>query len=201
MNMVVLALLPPGVLLPPKVYGWDMRYNRPSPVDLPADDEAFHLSVGNTAQVTCVSASPFSPSVFLAGQSDGAVFVYTTKRSSPVLAFLDVGRGGIRAVKWSPTNACTFLVLDSSSYLHVFDLQASTTRPVHEVSCSQLGSEQQACSLAVSNASNGTQPGTGGFAIGYSDGTVQHHVMPPPRPLGPPEAEADALPAVLGLQL
>lgn len=158
------------------------------------------VSSGTTgAAVTALAASPFCPSVFLAGQADGSLFVYSTASSAPRLCLLAASGAAIVAVHWSPAAPCIFFALDAAGSLLVFDLQANAAEPVLRLSASELGGPAAACTLSVSHVqAGGGMPAT--FAVGYPDGSLQHHVFGPQlQPGSSPQRGLDVLLRVLGI--
>lgn len=100
----------------------------PAPKELIADD---HTSrVGRTAaagvlpsNVTALHASPFHPKALLSGHNNGTVALHCTNTATAALVWPELARGGVKAIRWSPSRPCTFFVLDGTCNLHCFDIQ------------------------------------------------------------------------------
>jgi len=197
-----------GPTAPPKAFRYDPRFARPSAAAAGLAATAGGGALGGcAARVTCLAASPFAEEVFAAGQSDGAVLIYSARASSPALAYLAAGRGGILAVRWSPARPCILLALDAAGDVLAFDLAGAPpggvgAGPSARATAQELGAPGPAVSLDVSPRSKRGAPGT--MALGFADGSAARHVLAealqaPGR--GGAAAELSALRSAVGLLL
>ncbi len=81
-----------------------------------------------------MSFCPFGEQFFLAGSDDGNVRLHSVTAERPLITWPGTVDGQpILKLIWSPSRPCVFIILDSDSRVHLWDLGVGDIFPAHTV--------------------------------------------------------------------
>lgn len=109
-------------------------------------ESAESSEVNSCVETVCLCFSPFVDTLFLVGQLDGGCRLHHLERATPVISWprflfqkpattlqslCPHSELSVSDLKWSPHKPGMFFLLHSNGNLHTFDLNKTTSRPIH----------------------------------------------------------------------
>uniref|UniRef100_A0A8C4S0K3 Anaphase-promoting complex subunit 4-like WD40 domain-containing protein n=1 Tax=Erpetoichthys calabaricus TaxID=27687 RepID=A0A8C4S0K3_ERPCA len=83
------------------------------------------------ASVTSLEFSSFEETIFLVGCSDGSIRLHSVMTEMPIMEWNYSTNGeSIVCIQWAPTRPAVFFVLDSASYIYIWDLLVKDYEPI-----------------------------------------------------------------------
>ncbi|XP_039609533.1 cytoplasmic dynein 2 intermediate chain 1 isoform X1 [Polypterus senegalus] len=83
------------------------------------------------ASVTSLEFSSFEETIFLVGCSDGSIRLHSVMTEMPIMEWNYSTNGkSVVCIQWAPTRPAVFFVLDSASYIYIWDLLVKDYEPI-----------------------------------------------------------------------